>query len=280
MILACSADIQIIDLSNNHGIINIDQGPALVQAGGFQLIHVINLQHFTVMVTQIELLAAKIKTENNFGATLESKIFELKKAYNSIKPKRFRRSWESLGSGIRFIAGNPDADDLRRLEKDIDILSENTNTLIKLNNAQALSNQKFNDKINEIISTISDLANNQIKENFKYIEILNLIINIDICKEKLEDIREAIVHTKNRIVTRNILEDNEIEFIVRRLKAQNVSLSSDSQSLPYLSSSIEFREDDILHYIVTIPQFKTGYKHVHVETVPKEGKIISDRIQI
>lgn len=164
MIYTSLADIHVIDLSANHGIINIDQGPALVQSGGFQLIHVINLQHFTVMVQQIERLAAKAKTDGNFGATLESKIFELKKAYNSIKPRRLRRSWEALGSGIRFFAGNPDADDLRRIEADINNLNENTNALIKLNNEQSISNQKFNDKINEIIATISDLAKIRLKK--------------------------------------------------------------------------------------------------------------------
>lgn len=272
--MAVAADIHVFDLSANPGLLTINSGPASIQTGSVTVIHLINLQGFEIMLNQIENLAGSLDKTNDFRPILETKIFSLKKTFKTIaKNNRYKRSWEALGSGIKWIAGNADADDLREINKNFEKIVEHQNKMTQNNNKQEKINEIFEDKLNEIIITISQSISSGLNETFDSLKFINLMFNIDLAKEKLNDIHEAITLTKIKVVPKNIFEEQELKLISNVLKIQNLEFESLSEMLNYLQPQIAYN-DDIIEYRVAIPQVENGFTKIYVEPLTINDKEI------
>lgn len=267
LLIVVKADIQIIDLTSNPGILQISKGEAFIQKGSSQLTHLINLQNFDYTIKQIEGLANSFDPDNKFNGILSVKLDKLKMAYETIRYKsRSKRSWEALGSGIKWMAGNPDAEDLRTLQNNI-----NLNTI--QNNDQLEINSKFEDKINDIINVISNSISKNLNSTLDSLDFINLMLNIDLVNNSLEDIKEALSFSKNEIVSKNILGKNELSFVKEKLDSQSIKVSSDLQILSLLKPSVSY-EKNIIHYRVSIPQIVDLLQHVIIQAIPKDDRKI------
>lgn len=176
-----AAEIHVFDLSSNPGLLKVDIGKAAIQKGSYKVTHLIDLQNFEITLDQIDGIAKDFDENSSFKNILESKITTLKRAINNLTPrKRHKRSWEALGSGIKWIAGNADADDLRNIEEKFEKHEEKLNDLIRQNNDQLELNEIFQDKINEITLAIRDKILKKFNVTFTSLEIVNLMFNIDL----------------------------------------------------------------------------------------------------
>lgn len=123
----------------------------------------INLQTFALTLQQITDLAKTMSKENNFRGTLDSKIILLKKALLNISPKqRAKRSWEALGSGIKWVTGNADADDLRNIDDRFEQIAKSQNKIVTENNKQIKINTVFQDRFNELSKAISQTIDSRL----------------------------------------------------------------------------------------------------------------------
>lgn len=78
------------------------------------------------------------------------KLREVKFIYSTLnlKPHRHRRSIEILGSTIKFITGNLDAEDMKIINHNLDDLRKTGNFIVKQNNRQIRINAKFENRLN------------------------------------------------------------------------------------------------------------------------------------
>lgn len=262
------------DLKANSGLAKIRKGNAFIQKGNYKILHLVNLQNVRVTLNQIDNIALQLGTDNDFRNILVNKISNLNKAFQNLVPKsRVRRSWESLGAGIKWMAGNADADDLRDINNKFEKMQMNQDMLASSNNEQIEINNVFEDRLNAISKLISTSISSKLNSTFTSLEIINLMFNIDLAKEKLESINEAVVLAKVKVVSKNILEENELKLIFDKLKTQNFSLSSMTEMFAYLEAAVEYK-DEIIHYHVNIPQVEGGFDKLHVEPLIIDNKQI------
>lgn len=231
------------------------------------MVHLINLQNFRILLQEIDGIAENLGPDNDFHNILTTKNANLKKSFLNLIPKsRKKRSWESLGSAIKWISGLADADDLRDIDHKLSDLTSS-------NDEQAEINTVFEDRLNALSRVISTSISSRLNATFTALEIINLMFNIDLAREKLEGINEAIILAKVRVVSKNILGENEVNFIFEKLKSQNFPLSSTTEMYNYLDAAVEYK-DDIIHYHVNIPQVENDFIKLHIEPLPIDGKQI------
>lgn len=114
--------LEIHDLQNNQGLLPLQLGNARNKIGHNNFIHIINLQSYTIIVEEIrhslnEL--GSIHELDNTLATTNLKLNELQLKLNSLLPKRRnkRELINGLGTAIKFLTGNMDANDANRLNE-------------------------------------------------------------------------------------------------------------------------------------------------------------------
>lgn len=259
------ADIQIFDLTSNPGLAKIKRGPAFIQKGSFRHIHVIPIDNFDNIIENIEEVLEKVDRDDQFYNLLKNKISILKQVLSNLTPNhRSKRSWEGLGSAIKWIAGNPDAHDLRKIDSKFKDLKTTNDEQFEINDI-------FEDRLNNLTKIMATSIEGTLNRTLNSFETVNLILNVDMIIQKLENINEAIILAKTRIVSKNILENRELQSIFYKLKNQNVSLTSWHQMFEYLEVELSYDEKNIL-YNVIIPQLEGNFERIHVEPLPNGNK--------
>jgi hypothetical protein len=252
--------LHIFDLAKNPGVIKIKEDNVAIQRGSHKLIHVVNLQYLDIMITQVEKLSDKLGDNNPFRSTLDAKMNDLQTALNNLTPKsRKKRAWEDLGSGIKWLAGNADADDLRDIQHNFQLIEKKQNELIENNNRQNDINDVFEDRINKISKLIAVNIDNALNKTFDNFEFVNLLFNIDIIRAKIETFINAIVHSKSNIAVSNLLSKEELELISKKLIEQNLTFNSLSEILSYLTPTVKYTQQ-IFQYAVIIPKVEDGFE--------------------
>lgn len=83
--------------------------------------------------------------------------------------------------------------------------------------------------------------------------MMTLIFNIDMVQEKLSMIEEAIVLSKLGIVSKGILGEKEIDFVMDKLSKQGIQLEMKDQIYNFIDVLIT-NDNDIFMYVVIVPQ--------------------------
>lgn len=195
-------DIHVFDLTSNPGLLAVSSGTASISTGALTLTHLINLDYFKITLSQVDLMAQSLPKINEFRGILDTKIFTLHKALDSVLPKTRSKRWDALGSGIKWMAGNADADDLVDIYKNFDNLHSKQKELIDSNNDQIKLNDVFEDRINELSRLISQSIPAKINETVDSLQFINLMINLDLARSKLEDIHEAISLSRIKVLSK------------------------------------------------------------------------------
>ncbi|XP_055714395.1 uncharacterized protein LOC129808633 [Phlebotomus papatasi] len=253
-------------------------GVAFIQKGNFKLAHVIHIENFKEIATQIEKLANKYQNLDHFSDILKNKIFEINKIFPNFDPKlKNKRAIEWIGSAIKWATGNADAQDIRDIHRELSDSKLGINKLIKNNNKQVEINKNFEIRINNMIKTISGLlkSNLEKKDNtLTYLEVINLLFHIDELHNKLKAIEEAIMLSKLGVVSKSLLTPMEMNFITEKLYQQNIRLRYREQIFKYLSAAVLYEGETIV-YVVDIPQIREDEcMKLIIETFPINGQQI------
>lgn len=274
LLTATSGSIfHVLDLSSNPGLLKIKKDDVFIQKGCFKIIHVIDLHNLKITLEQIDNIHNSLDNENALKNVLQTKIIKLRNTFNKIFPKRIRRSWDGLGRAIKWMAGVADADDLRAIKNNFTEINDLENSLVQNNNKQIDVNTLFEDKINALSKQISESIADRLNETANSLDIINLMFNIDIVQNKLENIVEAISLARLKLIGKNILEESEIELILEKFDKQNFTLSSTSEYFTFLIPEIEYKDDEILYYHISIPQL-VPFENYRIEPLTKNGQEI------
>ncbi|XP_062541211.1 uncharacterized protein LOC134209239 [Armigeres subalbatus] len=175
---------------NEDPILFLKYGNCKIQTGNLKIVHPINL---TTIQESIDYLTSsfytRVDSRNPLGGIVKHKIKALYNNFLQIKPSEHHRAkrWDSLGSGWKWLAGSPDAQDLH-------IINSTMNELITQNNQQVNINNRINARISELTSSINKIINSmKANELANEISAIITIINIDIINKLLEDIQDAII---------------------------------------------------------------------------------------
>lgn len=248
-------------------------GQARIQTGHIRVVCPINITDIETTLKNIEINT----TENQHLAAINNLIIHKKqilsekiKKIKSGDRNRIRRA-EIIGTVWKFMAGNPDANDLRRIEAAL-------NNLNKQNNIQISINQAIENRINNITHATNMLITSQRKQSHNM--IVNLIVimdNLDTLRQQTEAIEDAIILASKGMPSSKIFTSSELESIVTNLMVQAPDITSTEELLLQATAEI-MRNESHLIYILKIPKSSNAtYRYKYIEALPKNHKRITHR---
>ena len=112
---------------NNDPIVILKSGKCKIQTGTIKLVHPLNLTDIEITMELVSTLAYK-KITNPLTKIVKQKLQELYTNFQQIRPTSNIRQkrWDSIGTTWKWMAGNPDAQDLAIINSSMnDLITEN-----------------------------------------------------------------------------------------------------------------------------------------------------------
>lgn len=234
--------LKIVNVTNQP-LIQFQAGQMRIQDGSVKIAHRINLTDIKTTIDALELLI-KDRNDTELEKILTYEIENVKYSARRLRPLNIRKKrWDLYGSFIKAISGVPDAHDLRRIDGKLSELGNNSN-----------AQQKINDEIETKINEIRDLimSGNVDKSN---IDLITIIFNVKIIREKLDNILDAIGLANKNIVSRKLIRIDEVELLARILVDQGIQLPTMEQVFDYTTPEIVTNNETIT-YNIAVPQLK------------------------
>lgn len=271
------------DVSTRNGLITIKLDAVKIRVGYERLIHKINLEDIRDNINYIEKLATTLNVTDHLEQTLHFKLKKAHEKLNGFYPKRLKRGLVNvLGKAIKFIAGNPDEDDLYLINQNLEILENNSNKIIANQEKQVKINNLLQSTINKVSKTLKAIKV-QINSNDtlfrKDLEFINLIFNLDILIKTLEDLEEQIAFSKSNLLNKNILNFQEREYIYKVLTNQHLQIKFEEEIYKFVKSIASLQNNHII-IIVKIPVVEPKeYTLLQLEPVNINGSRINTNIR-
>ncbi|XP_062537958.1 uncharacterized protein LOC134206280 [Armigeres subalbatus] len=156
---------------------------------------------------------------------------------------------DSVGTAWKWIAGSPDAEDLR-------IINNTFNELINETNKQIQINHVINERITKISDTVNTLIDHHTTLNtilLKDIDAIILLLSMDATNNILEDIEDAILRARVSLPNSKLLTIKEIFLIESILNKQGIATRFPEDALNYATPKIASTNEMML-YILELPQ--------------------------
>ncbi|XP_055609131.1 uncharacterized protein LOC129756367 [Uranotaenia lowii] len=275
--------IQLHDITNNPGALTLSAGEGRIHEGYNRLFHTVDLKELGTTIGVLENLIAKVNSSTgNFIRLINLKFKQINETYRALLPNsKSKRSIEMLGSAIKFITGNLDADDLREINANINDIKRLDNNLIVQNNKQITINQEFQNRLQTLTDEIRNHENVLLKltlqRNYTVNENAKIIIlfQLDIVLQTLRTLENGIALAKLNIVNRQLLTINELKIIAQQLEQVDISLDSLEDVYNYLSVTVFYHG---YHLIISIdiPRVSsTIYERMIIEQLPIKNKTVN-----
>ncbi|XP_055625286.1 uncharacterized protein LOC129767975 [Toxorhynchites rutilus septentrionalis] len=246
-------------------IIAFNLGTARIQQTSHYYMHHFNV---TSLKTHVEIL--KIQFEqlkpNQFTSLTKQTFEQIHQTLENLAPSRRQKRWNSLGTAWKFIAGSPDANDLK-------ILNSSINDLISNNNQQVRINRALNLQLKELVFKTKDAIE---LSNSKSLEIysMNILLNLKYLAEKLEQIVDSISLAKAGILNEKILSQDEIEILYHDVFKQNITVHNAVEALNFADTTIATNGKELTLLIKTPILDKRIFNKIHVFPVTNNHKQI------
>lgn len=249
---------------NSDPVLLLKHRECRIQTGLIKIIHPINLTDLETNVFLFSNIARQTNTKLPMSQLILQKSRALVNNFYQIKPTRSRRAkrWDTLGRAWKWIAGSPDADDLR-------LINTTTNELINQNNRQFQVNNVINTRIREMTTTINELITGQSITNqiiLEEIDALTLILYMDTINDILEEIQDTIIRARISLASGKLLTLKEIFLMDSLLQNQGFKLEFPEEALNYATPKIAVK-NDLLLYILEIPEIDTKSAEI-IEIIP------------
>lgn len=238
-------------IQDDLAIIELKLGNAKIINHFQNVIHIINLENYVDNANKIEETLDILEKDTSIGDSMKItklKLAQLKDKINTLIPfKRQKRGlFNGVGSVVKYITGNMDDNDARKLNSQIDALNRNDYSLSEKLKQQNVLNFKMMERFHNISSHINNeqdkisLILTKYQENFSNkinkedyviskIQYLNRInYNIDLLSNQITNIGESIVLAKLNItsISKFVLNYKEVEEIYNLVNNQITEINS------------------------------------------------------
>lgn len=178
---------------------------------------------------------------------------------------RHARSLNFLGTGLKYIAGTPDADDLNRLQKIQGKLIDN-------NEKQILINSELQEKINNITYTLNTILADKKKEISSNSNFLELVLHRNrIIINELNNVIHSVSLAKFKVVSPTLLSSNEIQSVIMKESYANISVSDVIND----ASLKAMQDDQVLYFLIKYPRIDIVCKKLNIFPVIHNNSVIN-----
>ncbi|XP_053675583.1 uncharacterized protein LOC128725832 [Anopheles nili] len=246
--LLCHAGAQNISMSSldNVPILAFHRGEARITNGNNYYIHRFNISDIRQDI-KILSRAFSLLERNQLSTIIEE---EFSYAFEMLKittPIRRSKRWDTIGTVWKFIAGNPDANDLKLINTTMD-------DLIKNNNIQVRFNKDLTLQLTEMLLRVKD-ALQLYKDSSADFHSLYILMNLKYLTEKLGLITDSITLAKVGITNPRILNSQETDLMMIDIRKQNITVHTISEALAYTNTKIATNNNELL-FIISCPRLR------------------------
>lgn len=247
------------------------------------MIHKVNLEEIRLNIDYIEKLANELNMTDHLEQTFQFKIRKAHEKLTGFYPRRFKRGLvNALGKVIKFVAGNPDQEDLDLINQNLEVLEYNSNKIIDNQVKQIKINNLLQTTINKVSKTLRsikqqiDVYDSKFRKDF---ELINLILNLDILIKTLEDLEEQIIFSKSNQLNKNILSLKDKDYIWNFLKNQELNIKFEEEIYKFIQSIVSLQNNHIV-IIIKIPIIEQKqYRLMQLEPININGTRIDTDIR-
>lgn len=175
--------------------------------------------------------------ENQFTSLILEEFNELDTNLKNLLPIRRKKRWNQLGTVWKYIAGSPDANDLKIINSSINGLINNNNEQVRINREISLQMKEVLYKTKESIQLLNSKSSD--------LYSVNIFLNLQFLNDKLDQIIQTITLAKVGILNEKVLSQTEIDLIVKDLSKENLTIWNTAEALTYVTTSIITNELDI-----------------------------------
>lgn len=262
--------MHIHDLTNSPLAV-IPLGEARIKIGFIRIIQPIDLNDIQKIIFKINNEVTQKDHCNALQELIKIKNQRLYETYLKIKPfvKRQKR-WDTIGTTWKWIAGSPDAEDLRIINSSINSLINNNNKQVMINKALSKQLQGITDITNQLLTTQQQAMTNHSIE----VNQLVMLSNLDLLQNQIETLEDAILMAKHGIPSSKILSIHSFNQIATLLHEHNIYLSSFEELLTKSTAQVILNSTHIA-YILKIPQLSREiYNYDYIDSIIRKGKRI------
>ena len=265
------ASIQIHDLTNNPLAI-IPLGKARIKTGHIRIIHPIDLIQIGKTISNVNRDIQNNPSTNPLYELIQIKNYKLYETFTKIKPLTRRpKRWDTIGTAWKWIAGSPDAEDLRMINSSI-------NSLIFQNNKQILINEAMDKRIQEITDITNEvlrIENERTKNHSLEINQLIVLSNLDSLQNQVETLEEAILMAKHGIPSSKLLSMKDFTKIATFLQFHEIEMNTFEELLSQSQAQVMLNNTHIL-YILKVPQISTvSFEYDYIDSIIRSNKRIA-----
>lgn len=267
--------MEIIDYTDNKGIIPIDMGQAKIIINNKYFLHAINTSSYPPIIDHtsqnlakhLEIMNNNTQTKKLFATrirVINKNLETLKQTYEYMKPRQSNRPKR----GIHIIFGDIQQADLSEIQSAMRQVHTNENMLVsKLNEQVQINNKMINrfreieDKITgenkAITEGINKIAQDQHDINFKLIceqSLHQIEYTIYALQNHLDNILDAITLAKQNHISHYLLSNDEIHLVTQMLEKQGITIETEYELFQFLSVNILFKNPFII-FSFSIPNF-------------------------
>ena len=241
-----------------------------IQIGVMKIIHPINITVIRETIFNLNSVLSKLDRNLSTFSLAEHKINELHANFQQIQPTTHNRNkrWDKIGTAFKWLAGTPDAEDLR-------IINSSLNQLIDENNQQIKVNEQINKRLIKLTNAVNQIIEGAHDNRlFNEIEAIKTIINVNLLNNIIENIQDAILGTKIGLPSSKILSIEELQNIRQLLTTQDISINLLDEVLKYVVPKVIVKEDHLL-YLLEIPQMEPDISSVlSINPLINNGQVI------
>jgi len=271
---------EIRTLQGDEPVAQISLGPAKIIQTHKNLIHIIRLQEYQEAIENIEQTLREVVEDaetKDLVRVLQNKLHMIKARLEAICPKsrRTRGLINGLGSVVKSITGNLDAEDAERLEEEIRKTQEEEKILRETMNAQERTGVKFSimfknltKYINEEQTRVTMFINNyrngisktfleEDKRIYRLEYIDRISVTIDMLGLNINDIAESLLLAKIGLISKFIFDKQETTKCVQELEGQGINITSEEHMYEFLELKAIMNRTDII-FSIKLPVFKKG----------------------
>lgn len=232
-----------------------EYGISRIQYQSYYYIHHFSIESLRTHVVDLRNKFDQIE-RNQFSEIILQKFDEINHSLQNIIPIKRQKRWDAVGTVWKFIAGSPDANDLKLINSSINNLIYNNNKQVKINREMTLQLKESVFKTKDAIQLF--------KSKTSELYSINILFNLKNLHEKIETIIDTIMLAKLGILNQKILTKNEIEMLRRDLERENVTVHSSSEAVTYAKTSIATNHQEIVLFIKMPKLDSRIFRKIHV----------------
>lgn len=256
---------------NDNSLAIVHLGKAQIKTGYIRIIHPIDLIKIEETLNSINEITNKHDIYKPLYDLIKSRKQKLYESFIRIKPPTRTKRWDVIGTVWKQIGGNPDAEDLRIIERSLNAVNAETNK-------QIMINKVIEERLNNITGILNNIIKIEREHAYNHTLLINLLIvlfNIDTLQEQMDIIEDALTTAKYGIPNSKLFTTDDLKTIMNYLHSQGIHLSSFDDLMSQSTAQVMTNSTHIAYMLKVSQITKPHYEYVYVEPLIKSDKRVA-----